>query len=235
VGRAAQARSQAAIRSLGLARSCCLLRVRSLRLTRAAGTPQCFRLRCLVAGIWCGHVRSWLDSSLICIHPPGGSPWRRRSRSQARTAWWCELAWPGQAAHPAGIYKYSYLSQCFQTERAMPTSPASPTSTSRDGFGTNVLLSESNARFRTGRYVSIVQLVEAFLLRLANYEPTRWRPSPPVSFSNPVWAADRGAADGSEGSLRAERRRGRTQAGALKGRVALFPTYVSHVALPVAA
>jgi hypothetical protein len=65
----------------------------------------------------------------------GGSPWRRLSRSQARTAWWCELAWPGQAAHLAGSFKYSYLSQRISV-RAKPTSTTSPTSTSRAGFGT---------------------------------------------------------------------------------------------------
>ncbi len=43
----------------------------------------------------------------------GGSPRRHLSRSQARTAWWCELAWPGQAAHPAGSYKYNHLSWRF--------------------------------------------------------------------------------------------------------------------------
>ncbi len=44
------------------------------------------------------------------LHPltvlyAGGSPWRRLSRSQARTAWWWQLAWPWQAAHPAGSYR----------------------------------------------------------------------------------------------------------------------------------
>jgi hypothetical protein len=32
------------------------------------------------------------------------SPWWRLSRSHARTASWCESAWPGQAAHPVGGY-----------------------------------------------------------------------------------------------------------------------------------
>jgi hypothetical protein len=68
------------------------------------------------------HPRGWVHSAPRCpLEPPThpgvlyayGSPRRRRSRSQARTAWRCELAWPGQAAHPAGSYKYSHLSQRF--------------------------------------------------------------------------------------------------------------------------
>ncbi len=47
-----------------------------------------------------------------------GSPWRHLSRSRARTEVRGESAWPGQAAHPAGSYKYTALSANVFTARA---------------------------------------------------------------------------------------------------------------------
>ncbi len=43
-----------------------------------------------------------------------------RDLDRSRPALWCESAWPGQAAHPAGSYKYSSLSQQRLTARAPP-------------------------------------------------------------------------------------------------------------------
>jgi hypothetical protein len=100
---------------------------------------------------------------------PGERCNARTARCKARTAWWCELAWPGQAAHPAGSYKYSYLSQRFEPVRAKPTSTASPTSTSRDGFGTNFCYRN---QMRDSAQEHVLQL-EAFLSRLATYKTTR--------------------------------------------------------------
>jgi hypothetical protein len=77
-------------------------------ISRTFHLPRLFaRLRMPVRG---ATLYYWLRGVLYA----GGSLWRRLLRSRARTALWCESTWPGQAAHPAGSYKYSYLSQRFQ-------------------------------------------------------------------------------------------------------------------------
>ncbi len=109
--------------------------------------------------------------------------WRRRSRSQARTAWWCELAWPGQAAHPAGRYKYSHLSP----------SVFSPSELSRHqlrrrhrhhGLVWGPIFFYRN-QMRDSAQGHVLQLVEAFLSRLATYKPTCMRLSVQTALCQP--------------------------------------------------
>ncbi len=58
----------------------------------------------------------------------------------------------------------------FQPERPKPTSTASSTSTSRDGFGTNFCYRN---QMRDSAQGHVLQLVEAFISRLATYKPTQ--------------------------------------------------------------
>ena len=84
----------------------------------------------------------------------GGVSWRGRDRQPIR-----------QAATRTAI-----SANVFQPERPKPTSTASPTSTSRDGFGTNFCYRN---QMRDSAQGLVLQLVEAFLSRLATYEPTQ--------------------------------------------------------------
>jgi hypothetical protein len=87
----------------------------------------------------------------------GGVSWRGRGRQPIR-----------QAATSTAIS----ASVC-ESKRPKPTSTASPTSTSRDGFGTNFCYRN---QMRDSAQGLVLQLVEAFLSRSATYKPT-----PPTS------------------------------------------------------
>jgi hypothetical protein len=105
----------------------------------------------------------------------GGSPWRRLSRSQARTAWWCELAWPGQAAHPAGSYNSFTQVQLFQLACFSPSELSRNQLRRRHRHHGLV----SGPFFVVGIKCVIppwdmsCNSSEAFLSRSATYEPTR--------------------------------------------------------------
>jgi hypothetical protein len=83
----------------------------------------------------------------------GGVSWRGRGRQPIRQA-------PTSTAISASV---------FQPERLKPTSTASPTSTSWDGFGTNFCYRN---KMRDSAQGLVLQLVEAFLSRSATYKPT---------------------------------------------------------------
>jgi hypothetical protein len=89
------------------------LRARRPRAAQQRRAPPTFRVR--VAP--CHHTAStpFARVRLACLHAARRStadfeafraPVALRG-SVHRTALWCESAWPGQAAHPAGSYKYS--------------------------------------------------------------------------------------------------------------------------------
>jgi hypothetical protein len=108
-------------------------------------------------------------------HAMVGVSWRGRGRQPIR-----------QAATSTAI-----SASVFQHERPKPTSTASPTSTSRDGFGTNFCYrnqmrdsDNKNAKHVPGRNHAfdsaqghVLLIVEAFLSRLATYKPTHRRSS----------------------------------------------------------
>jgi hypothetical protein len=81
------------------------------------------------------------------------------------------VSWRGRIRHPIRQAATSIASSAsvFQPEQTKPTSTASPTSTSRDGFATNF---RYRNQMRDSAQGHVLQLVEAFLSRLAPYKPT---------------------------------------------------------------
>ncbi len=111
---------------------------------------------------------SWLYGSVLGAC---GSPWLRLSLTHARTAFLCESAWPGQAAHPVGKLQVQ-LSQPVPLYSALQL--ATTASTFGQDFGIDFgwfqgIFSGSYAVFLPRAYV-FVSLFRAFHSSLAAYK-----------------------------------------------------------------